>query len=593
VDDNASSNLATASDISDDPSAFDTDPDDFNTNYNYRYDEIGNLIQDTKEEIANIEWNVSGKIQSLTRTSASAKTNLRFDYDASGNRIAKHEYANNISNDWIKSTYYVRDAQSNVMAVYEYKNASPNAEYMLAERHIYGASRIGMDVTPVDMIATTALANDTKHVLGLKQYELNNHLGNVQEVISDYKIPVDIGDFDTNNDGRNDACPSVAGAQDGVADYFIADVKSTQDYYPFGMMMEQRSYRLAYLKGPNYSNDPNDVILSGINATQDPNTIASELDGYRYGFNSQEKTNEIAGNGNHNTAQFWEYDTRLARRWNLDPKPNADLSSYAVLGNNPILMVDLLGDKEYKSYDAYKKDVGNKAIAEKDWNGQDGNWLTSDRTSWAKGTDNRFSKANEFNITQKDGSKNYEDLGQRKDFYKWFQSATDKKGFETRWSGGAAQAVDKLEYLVGGWGTVSGIFGYSSKEIESWVKAGNKLILDDVWGNLMQLYGGPILKGKDAFNWDAGQLLKEQQVIDPSYWNLSNESLTTLENSLKKNYVLSKFISGPKFSGILLSVTDRWVYGMTLMNYKVTSADVPIPSVCPQSPQHSKSTPQR
>jgi hypothetical protein len=37
---------------------------------------------------------------------------------------------------------------------------------------------------------------------------------------------------------------------------------------------------------------------------------------YRYGFNGQEKSDEIAGEGNHNTAEFWEYDTRTGRRWN-------------------------------------------------------------------------------------------------------------------------------------------------------------------------------------------------------------------------------------------------------------------------------------
>src|SRR5690625_1299652 len=59
-------------------------------------------------------------------------------------------------------------------------------------------------------------------------------------------------------------------------------------------------------------------------------------DRYRFGFNGQEKVNEIAGMGNHNTAEFWEYDTRLGRRWNLDPVDQISVSNYAVNGNNPI-----------------------------------------------------------------------------------------------------------------------------------------------------------------------------------------------------------------------------------------------------------------
>jgi hypothetical protein len=66
---------------------------------------------------------------------------------------------------------------------------------------------------------------------------------------------------------------------------------------------------------------------------------------YRFGFNGQEKTNEIAGVGNHNTALFWEYDTRLGRRWNTDPVDQVSVSNYATFGNNPIVNVDVLGDK--------------------------------------------------------------------------------------------------------------------------------------------------------------------------------------------------------------------------------------------------------
>jgi hypothetical protein len=74
--------------------------------------------------------------------------------------------------------------------------------------------------------------------------------------------------------------------------------------------------------------------------------ISSEsvCSGYLFGFNTQEKVDEVSGDGNHNTALFWEYDTRLGRRWNLDPKPQMNISDYAVMGNNPILMNDPNGD---------------------------------------------------------------------------------------------------------------------------------------------------------------------------------------------------------------------------------------------------------
>jgi len=65
---------------------------------------------------------------------------------------------------------------------------------------------------------------------------------------------------------------------------------------------------------------------------------------YRYGFNGQEKSDEIKGEGNSNTAEFWEYDTRLGKRWNVDPRPNISLSAYACFEGNPIWLSDRLGD---------------------------------------------------------------------------------------------------------------------------------------------------------------------------------------------------------------------------------------------------------
>lgn len=61
---------------------------------------------------------------------------------------------------------------------------------------------------------------------------------------------------------------------------------------------------------------------------------------YRYGFNGHEKADEIAGQGNHTTAEFGEYDTRLGKRWNLDPKPNPSISNYTVFVLNPIFFND-------------------------------------------------------------------------------------------------------------------------------------------------------------------------------------------------------------------------------------------------------------
>ncbi|MCX6232915.1 MAG: hypothetical protein NTZ33_15405 [Bacteroidetes bacterium] len=64
----------------------------------------------------------------------------------------------------------------------------------------------------------------------------------------------------------------------------------------------------------------------------------------RFGFNGQEKDQEIYNNQSTTTALFWEYDARIGRRWNRDPKSDASISNYASFANNPIWFCDPFGD---------------------------------------------------------------------------------------------------------------------------------------------------------------------------------------------------------------------------------------------------------
>ena len=69
---------------------------------------------------------------------------------------------------------------------------------------------------------------------------------------------------------------------------------------------------------------------------------ADTVGGYRFGFNGQEKSDEIKGEGNSYTAMFWEYDPRIGRRWNTDPLKQFN-SPYVAFGDNPILYIDPTG----------------------------------------------------------------------------------------------------------------------------------------------------------------------------------------------------------------------------------------------------------
>ena len=74
---------------------------------------------------------------------------------------------------------------------------------------------------------------------------------------------------------------------------------------------------------------------------------ADTLNGYRFGMNTQEKDDEIYGKGNASSAEFWEYDTRLGRRWNVDIILKLNESPYSTFSNNPIFFIDILGNTEF------------------------------------------------------------------------------------------------------------------------------------------------------------------------------------------------------------------------------------------------------
>jgi RHS repeat-associated protein len=258
---------------------------------NYNYDGRGNLIHDTKEKIEKIEWNVYGKISKIIMSNLT-QTTIEYEYDPTGNRIYK-KVTNNGINASVKYTYYIRDASGNVMAVYDRLNS---ATVIWTEQHLYGSSRLGMispgitvPIASSEVTVGGSLSDGFEY--GKVSYELMNHLSNVLATMSDKKKAHDAGN--------------------GNIDYYIPDVITANDYYPFGMTMPNRSYT---------------------------NSGSS----YNYGMNGQQKTKELGDN--FYEALYWQYDSRIGRRWNVDPKEVTGISVYSVFSNNPIYHIDILGD---------------------------------------------------------------------------------------------------------------------------------------------------------------------------------------------------------------------------------------------------------
>lgn len=296
---------------------------------NYKYDEIGNLIYDSIEQIEEIIWNVQGKISEIVRKSGSAKPDIIFGYDASGQRLFKTVIPKNGSGQredeklWT-TQFYIRDAKGNVMATYalSYLTLTSPQNYSvklsISDWQLYGRLRLGNmkvdsvlasrdftatfdshrfnNVNYTQNVVTFATQNLTDMVFiqvhGSRQFELSNHLGNVMTTIQDRKLAKNSG---------------------SVVDYFQPYITTVSEYYAFGNEMAKRSFKV------NRS--------------------------YRYGFNSKEidLETECQDYG------FRIYNLSIGRFLSVDPisKKYPELTPYQFASNNPIWAIDLDGLEAY------------------------------------------------------------------------------------------------------------------------------------------------------------------------------------------------------------------------------------------------------
>ncbi|MCX6146891.1 MAG: hypothetical protein NTW25_06520 [Candidatus Kapabacteria bacterium] len=173
----------------------------------------------------------------------------------------------------------------------------------LSEWHIYGNEQQGRftvrkpDAEPLyylDVLTSDVTNKNFFRILDKKQYELKDHLGNVRVAIGDMKIPT---------------------AVRGVAP-FVVDEKAVNDYYPYGMLICDRSWS------------------SGSS---------------RYGYNGKENDNELKGTGN--SLDFGErvFDPRIIRFPTPDKLKDkfAFQSSYVYAGDSPINSIDKDGKSKH------------------------------------------------------------------------------------------------------------------------------------------------------------------------------------------------------------------------------------------------------
>ena len=291
--------------------------DNFSTTYTYdwngnllslrRKNENGQLMHDINY------WYLDSTKNRLDSITAAGILPSRYQYDALGNLV--HDKAEGLTVGWNAmgkvdsicrngnllsrfrysptgqrqmkmaggdTIFYIHNATGNVMCVYRLQDDTLKA----TERYLYGSKRLGMLGHQVWITATKSGFHDL-NTIGTRTYELTDHLGNVTATLFDRKEL-----YYDDNDGLVYSKPVVS---------------TYTDYYPFGYPINDRSY---------------------------------DYGGYRYFFNGQEADNEVLGEGALTEFGGFGYDTRIARRWNLDPIFLDGYSPYVVFLDNPIGYVD-------------------------------------------------------------------------------------------------------------------------------------------------------------------------------------------------------------------------------------------------------------
>jgi len=132
---------------------------------------------------------------------------------------------------------------------------------------------------------TASIAQTSARTFGNKSYEVSNHLGNVMAVVSDRKTP---SPENTNT----------------TITFNETNIKAFNDYYPYGMLLENR----------NGSSN------------------------YRFGFQGQEMDDEVKGENNSVNYKYRVHDPRLGRFFAVDPLSDKypHYSAYSFSGNRLI-----------------------------------------------------------------------------------------------------------------------------------------------------------------------------------------------------------------------------------------------------------------
>jgi RHS repeat-associated protein len=336
--------------------------------HHYKYDASGSLICDSVPgtKVIKYTWSADGKLKEILVSEYDAQELLfvltlkdEFLYDAGGNRFSKtvYDYSKlaliyGTPNYLDKINYYFRDASGNVLAVTTLDNSTeqwsgsgnwPNCELnppvinglcrsefpkFSTDWYIYGNAAQGQFAEvksypsqtdnfrwniPLDflcppdeatlegeefiVVSDTLNSCDYSHRKGLKEYYLKDHLGNIRLKFSDARLNLS-----------------------------TLEITGVYNYYPFGQLIDNKTW---------------------------------EKSTGRFGFQSQERDDEVNGKGNKVNYRYRMHDPRIGRFGAVDPLSDKypHNSSYAFSENRVIDGIELEG-LEWKPAYSYNKIIG-------------------------------------------------------------------------------------------------------------------------------------------------------------------------------------------------------------------------------------------